>query len=103
MAWDDRLLFTGSTKKEAEQKAIKTLSDIEAKLSEWKCRQIKFCNVEEIKPTVIDNVTYYYSLVAPLNYWNGIGKCDFSKISYDKKEKYNKSWKKENIEIDIFR
>ena len=55
MAWDEnRLLFTGSTKKEAKEKAENALADIEAKLSEWKNRPIKLCDVQEIKPTVID-------------------------------------------------
>ena len=93
--WEDRLLFTGESKQEAYQKAKETLDTIETKLSLWKNRPIKLCDIEEMKPTIIDGVTYYYNIVKPLTTWEGIRKCDFSKIKFDKKEKYKKEWKKE--------
>ena len=94
--WEDRLLFTGTSKKEAYEKAKNTLDTIEAKLSLWKNQPIKLCDIEEIK-TVIEGVTYYYNIVKPLKFWEEKGKCDFSKILYDREEKYKKTWKKEVV------
>ena len=94
MLWDDRLLFTGASKEEAYEKAKETLDGIERKLSEWKGREIKLCDIEEMDPVDIEGVTYYYNIVKPLDEWNRKGRCDFSKIKFDKNEKYKKAWKK---------
>ena len=98
--WEDRLLFTGETKREAYEKAKSTLNTIEAKLSLWKNTPIKLCNIEEMKPTTIGGTIYYYNIVKPLAVWEGVGKCDFSKISYDRQDIYKKLWKKD-VELQV--
>ena len=100
--WEDRLLFTGASRDEAFQKAKETLAEIEKKLSEWKGRKIQLCNIEEMKPTNIGGTIYYYNIIKPLAIWNGVGKCDFSKLKFDKNEKYKKEWKKETSDLDNF-
>ncbi|MEN8907900.1 MAG: hypothetical protein ABF289_18265 [Clostridiales bacterium] len=98
MLFEDRLLFTGETKKEAHDKAKAALDSIEQKLSEWKGKPIKLCRIEEMKPTTINGTVYYYNIVKPLSVWNGIGKCDFSSVVADREEKYKKAWKLEVLE-----
>ena len=100
--WEDRLLFTGKNKKEAYEKAKASLDTINAKLSEWKGEKIYLCDIEEMEPVAMEGVTYYYNIVKPLDEWNIKGRCDFSKIKFDKKEKYKKEWKKKISDLDIF-
>lgn len=95
MLFEDRLLFTGATKKEAYDKAKAALDDIEKKVSEWKGVSWSICRIEEMKPTTIGGTIYYYNIVKPLSVWNGIGKCDFSSVVADREEKYKKAWKLE--------